>query len=143
VSFWDSSAIVPLCLHQVRTAHARSLLKDDPRVVVWWVTPVECASAFARLVREGILHPAHEGEARATLDDLRASWTEVLPTPRIRSEAERLVRLHPLRGADALQLSAALDWSGSPAGERLITFDRQLAEAARRQGFTVPQSLEL
>lgn len=55
----------------------------------------------------------------------------------VRRHAMRLLRVHPLRAADALQLGAALVWSGSPAAGALHTLDDRLACAARIEGFEV------
>jgi predicted nucleic acid-binding protein len=45
---------------------------------------------------------------------------------------------HPLRAADALQLGAALFAAdGDPQSLELVTLDRRLADAARREGFPV------
>jgi predicted nucleic acid-binding protein len=49
----------------------------------------------------------------------------------------RVLRLHALRAADALQLAAALEWSGSPAAGVIVSFDERLAQAAAREGFEV------
>ena len=62
--FWDASALVPLVLDQPRTARARALYTSDPELVVWWGSPIECASAISRLHREGHLSAAEEGQAR-------------------------------------------------------------------------------
>jgi len=57
---------------------------------------------------------------------------------RVKASARRLLRLHPLRAADALQLGAALAWAdGAPEGLIVHTFDRRLAAAAEREGFRV------
>ena len=57
----------------------------------------------------------------------------------VKSLAARLLRLHPLRAADALQLGAALHWAeGHPKGRTVHTFDTRLALAAQREGFVVP-----
>ena len=55
MKFWDSSALVTLCVEEPATDAALALLKDDPQVAIWWTTPVECASAIARLERDGCL----------------------------------------------------------------------------------------
>jgi predicted nucleic acid-binding protein len=136
--FWDSSALVPLCLQQPRTAQALRWLDEDPELVVWWGSPVECASAFARLHRDGHLTRADEERARELLGSLRASWYEIQPGDAVREQALRLLRLHPLRAADALQLAAALAWAGSPPAGRLLSFDERLDAAARREGFSGP-----
>lgn len=133
--FWDSSALVPLLLRQPRTAEARRLLDQDPEVVVWWASAIECASAIARLRREGHLTAGGEQDSRGLLDALRASWFEIQPGDGVREQALRLLRLHPLRAADALQLAAALEWAGSLPNDGFVTFDDRLAEAAQREGF--------
>jgi predicted nucleic acid-binding protein len=138
VRFWDSSALVPLCLTQPATAQARELLTQDRELVVWWGSPVECASAISRLRRDGYMTSLEETAARAILSVLRASWFEMQPVDSVREQALRLLRVHPLRAADSLQLAAALEWAGSPPSGAFVTFDDRLREAAQREGFTTP-----
>ena len=135
--FWDSSALVPLVLKQPRTQRARQLFEEDAEPVVWWGSALECASAIARLHR-GHLTRKEEQEARALLDALRSSWFEVQPGDGVREQALRLLRLHPLRAADALQLAAALEWAGAPTAGAFVTFDDRLRDAAQREGFETP-----
>jgi hypothetical protein len=135
VRFWDASALVPLVLDQPRTARARALLGEDTEVVVWWGSHVECASAIARLHRDGHLNAAQEARARALLLALKSSWFEVQPGDAVREQALRVLRLHPLRSADALQLAAAMEWAGSPPDGTFISFDERLTAAAQREGF--------
>jgi len=50
--------------------------------------------------------------------------------------AERLLEIHPLNAADALQLAFALAWCQErPQGRAFICLDGKLREAARREGF--------
>ncbi len=136
--FWDSSALVPLLLAQPRTERAKRLLEEDGEPVVWWGSAVDCASSIARLYRDGHLSGRDEQAARALLESLRSSWFEVQPGDGVREQALRLLRLHPLRAADALQLAAALEWAGAPPDGGFVTFDDRLREAAQREGFTTP-----
>jgi hypothetical protein len=138
VRFWDSSALVPLCLEQPRTTRARQLHTEDGELVVWWGSAIECASAIARLHRDGQLTTAEEARARGLLMALKASWFEVQPGDAVREQAFRILRLHPVRAADALQLAAALEWGGSPPDGHFITFDERLGAAAQREGFITP-----
>ena len=133
--FWDSSAIVPLLLEQPSSPRARALLDEDPDVVAWWGSSVECASAVARLRREGHLSASDEAAALRILERLRQGWYEIVPGESVRARALRILRLHPLRSADALQLAAALEWSGSPASGVVVTFDDRLATSAELEGF--------
>ncbi len=103
--------------------------------MVWWGSAIECSSAIARLHREGLLTDGEEQAARDLLDLLRRSWYEILPGDGVREQALRLLRVHSLRGADALQLAAGLEWSGTPARGEFVTFDGYLQEAAHREGF--------
>lgn len=135
--FWDASALVPLCVEQPLSARARRLLGEDPDMAVWWSTPLECASAVARLRREAILTEAVERDALATLELLWSGWHEILPGDALRAQALRVLRTHPLRAADALQLAAALEWSGTPSSGTVVSFDERLGAAAAREGFAV------
>ena len=102
MTFWDSSALVPLFASETRTPDMQSRYARDPEVVVWWGTPVECASAIARLEREGALSTANAAESFARLDALAPSWMQIDPSDEIRESARRLLRVHALRAADAL-----------------------------------------
>ena len=136
MKFWDSSALVTLVLQQPRTNESRGVLEQDSEIVAWWGSAVECASAIARLYRDGQLSEPAEREARALLDALRLSWFEVQPGDAVREQALRLLRVHPLRSADALQLAAALEWAGAPPQGDFVTYDDRLRAAAVREGFS-------
>lgn len=135
--FWDSSALVSLCVEESFTIRAEAYQQEDPQLAVWWASPIECASAFARLRREGTIELAGEEQARAILSALSDRWHEVQPSETVRKNALRLLRLHAISTADALQLAAALTWAGTPAEGELVTFDDRLADAARLEGFKV------
>ena len=135
--FWDTSALVPLLLEQEATAEVGALLSEDPEIAAWWGSTVECASAAARLRREDHLSVQEESRVLDLLEELRESWLEVLPSEEVRDRAQRLLRVHALKAADALQLSAALLWAGSARGCEMVTYDERLALAARLEGLRV------
>jgi predicted nucleic acid-binding protein len=136
MTFWDSSALVPLLAAEPRTIAVQSRYTRDPEVVVWWGTPVECASAIARLEREGALSATDAAESFSRLDALAPSWMQVDPSDEIRESARRFLRVHPLRAADALQLAAALVAAERrPSTLALVTFDDRLHDAAAKEGF--------
>jgi predicted nucleic acid-binding protein len=137
-AFWDTSALVPLCCFQPQSARARQAARTYSRQVVWWGTVIEAVSSLNRLTREGTLDPKESRQAFARLDYLRARWNEVQPTEEVRDRAERLLRIHKLRAADALQLAAALVWCGDrPQSRALVGADGPLSEAAGAEGFTI------
>ena len=134
--FWDASALVPLCVDQPETPRVKALLGEDRAMVVWWGSVVECWSAFARVRREGAFSVEDEDAARVLLRTLQESWIEILPGEDVRVQAGRLLRIHPMRSADALQLAAALVWAGQPPAGEIVAYDRRLQEAARLEGLT-------
>jgi uncharacterized protein len=139
VTFWDSSAVVPLVVDQEMSARMVDWVAADAAIVLWTLTPVEVVSALRRLVREQALEEelAHRAEAR--LGEIVDASQVVIDVEPVKTLAIRLLRVHPLRAFDALQLGAALHWAeGHPQGRTLHTLDRRLAVAAQREGFIVP-----
>lgn len=134
--FWDSSAVVALLAAEEAHDRVNALLTSDPVMLVWWTTAVECASAIARRERDGSLS---DNQALAALDQLSAfasAWSEVIPSTQVRAMAQRLLRLHPLRAADALQLAAAVVAAEhEPRSLDFVCLDQRLAAAASREGF--------
>jgi hypothetical protein len=85
-----------------------------------------------------VIDEAGEADARAVLGQLAETWYEVQPGSLLRDQAVRLLRIHPLRAAEALQLAAGLDWGGPTPSGGFVSFDDRLKEAARREGFATP-----
>jgi hypothetical protein len=141
--FWDSSAIVPLIVAEASTDSVQAIAGKDPAMCVWWGTEIECVSAVARLEREDALADTAMMAALERLDSLAEAWNEVQPVAAVRGTARRLLRVHKLRAADALQLAAAVVAAeGVPASLGLVTLDERLAAAARREGFVVYDAAE-
>jgi predicted nucleic acid-binding protein len=138
MKFWDTSALVPLVVDEPATVAVRDLVARDPNVVVWLLTGVELLSAIARL-----------GRAASGLEDLATAlqlealsqarrWTMVTDVDGVRRRAERLVGVHPIAPADALQLGAALvTCRDRPESLEIVTLDKVLARAAQLEGFPV------
>ena len=140
--FWDSSALVPLLVNESGSQAALAELERDPDVLTWWATEVECASALCRLEREGHLTSEGLTEALARLSALVPSWQIVQPVKRMRAVAIRLLRMQPLRAADALQLAAAVEASEhAPHTLPFVTLDERLSRSAEREGFPVVSPL--
>ena len=136
--FWDASAIVPLLTAEPSTRQVQALAFNDPTMLVWWGTEVECASAIARLERDSALEERAVGHAFERLKQLAAGWHEIDPSDALREAAVRFLRVHPLRAADALQLAAAfVAAERRPASLEVITLDDRLATAARKEGFAL------
>ena len=136
--FWDTSAIVPLLVSETSSRALQALAKQDSTMLVWWGSEVECASAMARIERDGALDPRDAARVFERLRQLSGVWHEIEPSDVIRQAAIRFLRVHPLRAADALQLAAAYAAAEQrPASLDLVTLDERLAIAARKEGFGV------
>lgn len=138
MKFWDASAIVPLVAEERGRETLIALLEEDPDLLVWWGTPVEIVSAFARRERDGHLTADETAAAIGALHTLSTGWQEIVPSDAIRRTAERLLRTHPLRTTDSLQLAAAIVAADhDPGSLEFVSLDERLNAAARREGFAV------
>lgn len=129
---------MPLIVAEPETRSMQTILERDPSMLVWWTTEIECTGAISRREREGLLTAEQSARAVNRLEVLRKAWNEIDPVAVIRRTAIRLVRVHPLRTGDALQLAAALvACEGDPGSLEIVTLDERLADAARREGLTL------
>lgn len=134
-AFWDTSAIIRICVPAPASSRAKTLVRAHAPVV-WWATRVEVRSALERLRSDGAISTAAYIASKQRLDLLLASWREIQPTDVVRDLAcIQLERFH-LRASDSLQLAAALVWCKQKPKERLfVCNDQKLLDAAMRAGF--------
>lgn len=138
-AFWDASALVPLCIRQKITPKVVALY-NAYEAIIWWATPVEIASAIARLLRMKEISASECAKARKLAHSLADTWSVIQPSDALRSRAVQFVDRYDLRAADALQLVAALEWcDDAPQGRIFLTADERLREAALLSGFAAQQ----
>jgi len=136
-AFWDSSAIIPLCVLQPQTAQAKVHFKSYG-IVVWWATPVEIRSGLTRLLRMAQIGQDQFLIGKRLADDVANVWEMIHPSATVADRACTLLEQYPLRSTDSLQLAAALEYFGQiRRGTAFVTADQRLAAAAARAGFTV------
>jgi predicted nucleic acid-binding protein len=137
MSFWDSSALVPLCTNEPRSIAAGRLWKRFPEKFVWWETSVEISSALARLERENKISLAQRQKAEKRLETLETIWQEIQPVARIKELAGTFPALYALKAADSLQLASALVWcKENPKNKDFVSGDEKLIKTAAAVGFT-------
>jgi len=138
VRFWDSSALIPIVVREGRSPLVETLATDDPDMMVWWASPAECGSAVHRLRREGVFTPTQAAQVLAGLTTVLDAANAVQPGDEVCAKALRLLGVHPLRAAGALQLAAALLWARErPGGRDFVCLDERLRTAAAIEGFQV------
>ncbi|NOX53791.1 MAG: type II toxin-antitoxin system VapC family toxin [Planctomycetes bacterium] len=141
--FWDTLAIIPVLVVEAWSRQATDLLNRDANAAIWWGTPVECASALERRKREGGLSSVRYREAYRRLARLQQRVDLVQPHPVVRDRAIELLKHHPLRAGDALQLAAALIYfEARPASAIFVCLDSRLRHAASQEGLHIlPEKL--
>jgi uncharacterized protein len=130
--------LVPTFVEENSSAEVRSWQAEDAGITTWIMSRVEVISAIARKQREQPnLAPLWDRAIRH-VHAMASRWTEIWDADAVRLHAERIVMIHVLRAADALQLGAAIVAAdGDPQSLELVTLDRRFGEAARREGFPV------
>ena len=71
MAFFDTSALVPLCVNETTSADAGRVWKRLAKRIVWCETIVELESAIARLLREKELDTIEFNKAKNALKDLK------------------------------------------------------------------------
>ncbi len=136
-TFWDTSAIVPLCCFQEKSSQLRGLRRKY-KIVAWWASSIEGQSALKRLLQGNQISQTAYNEAVNRLEIQSENWREILPSEKVRELAKNLIETQNLRTLDALQLSAALVWCfEKPKGRIFVCCDDKLSEAAEKIGFSV------
>jgi predicted nucleic acid-binding protein len=135
VIYWDTSPIIALLVGEPAAARYRRF--ENQPIVTWWGTSLECLSAIARRQREGAAADI-VAESYRRLEAMRAGWQVVRASESLHRTTVRLLKTHPLRAADALQLGAALVASNFEAhSAHFLTEDARLKQAAEKEGFVV------
>jgi len=138
MKFWDSSCLVPCLVEEAASREALRLLKEDPDVIVWWASPMECLAALWRKSRSKEITRSSFQFANEQLEKLAGHAHIINPADIVFDRAKRLLAVHPLGAHDALQLAAALVWTRErPSGAYFLCLDAQLRVAAEREGFSL------
>ena len=136
-AFWDTSAMIHICVPG-QSARAAERLLSQHAVVVSWSARVEVRSALKRLRKEAAITPKAHEASRNRLEDLLASCREIQPTERVHETACVQLERFSIRAADAMHLSAALIWCNEkPRGRLFVCNDVRVRDAARHAGFNV------
>ena len=130
--YWDASAILSVLIEDRPSKTARRhLASDGAPHLISSLAFAEVSAVLTRLV----------GEDQVSQQDFRAAIgsLEARPWSALRVEPDRRLAIdlagrHSLRGADLWHLSAAATLARELPGLVLLSFDRRLAAAAKREG---------
>lgn len=141
ILYLDTSAIVKVIVKEADADVATGWFEGAGLVASSVVTYAESCAALERSDRRRGKTSSRLGQWLVDLDEY---WQDVMRVPVAEWTAGRLALSHHLRGMDAVQLAAAVTLrerlrAGSedtaPADVVFATFDRELLEAAEREGF--------
>jgi uncharacterized protein len=125
-------------VREAASAKVEPLLQRDPEMAFWWGSPLDWWESLLAAQRQGRISAAGLQQARGVLDHLRTGAFEVQPTEELRARALRLLAVHPLRAAEAVELAAALIWCRErPHGAGFVSLHPPLRLAAALEGFRV------
>jgi uncharacterized protein len=135
IAYFDTSAIVPLVVHEATTEVCNRLWNESTRVVSVRLIYPEARAALARAGRMGRLTRSQLNAAVVELDSLIEEVDVIELSPDIARLAGHLAQKHGLRGYDAVHLAAALAVADDDLV--LVTGDLDLAAAAQTAGIAV------
>jgi predicted nucleic acid-binding protein len=141
-AFWDTSAIIPLCVRQDSTQMARRAGRLYSKRIIWAGTKVEIHSSLSRLKRMDNLDSKSYKVALKQWEKFLEPAHEVAEIGNLLSIAVELPEKYGLRALDAFQLAAALIWCKEKPGHRpFVCADGRLVDAASDAGFDVVELL--
>ena len=127
--FWDTSAVLALIFQEPHTARAQKAAAETTVAYAWWWLEVE---AWSGVVRRGG-NAEQKAACRKALSGM--AWMNF---PRTRTEdLLKLNAKHGLRAADAGHLFCFKEMSRVVEGLVLVSFDREMVKAAKREGLVV------
>jgi predicted nucleic acid-binding protein len=138
IRYFDASALVKRYVEEPSSEIVRQGMREAI-LTTSRLSEVEVTSALVRRWRQGDL--TQEALDR-TLDALQAdlrSLNLIEPVAEITALAGTLLRRHPLRAGDALQLASSVYLQRKVRGKlEFWAFDQRLNEAAAKEGLAAP-----
>jgi len=136
--YFDTSALIKRYVNEAGSTDVREWIRSADDKATTLVTRAEMSATINRLLRMRHLSQEDYGDA---LEQFRADWMDYhrLPiTETLVARADALACEHNLGGYDAIHLAAALTWQELlELPVTVVTYDRELAEAARTSGMVV------
>lgn len=132
--YFETSAIVKLVLEESGSDEAAVLWTRSTRLATSLLSYTEARAAIASARRGGRLSSGGALHARKSLDQRFLGMDYIDVTEATVRRAGDLADKHALRGFDAVHVASAAEIGG---GAILVTWDRDVALAAQREGLQV------
>ena len=135
IAYFDTSAIVPLLIHEIGTRAAGGIWDRADRLVSVRLSHVETRAALAQAARIGRISAKHLRSSVRDLEDLFDQIDMVDVNDDLIREAGDLAEVQGLRAYDAVHLAAALRVQDLDL--IVVAGDRALLAAAEALGMSV------
>ena len=132
--YWDASALLSVLIADAHSATARRYLNEQAHALLSTLAEAETRAVLRRMRHAGVLADSLHRSVLEVLD--RGPWRRCAVQPDWRW-IEELANRHVLKGADLWHLACVRTLAEDLPEVRLLTFDRQLAAAAHREGLAV------
>jgi hypothetical protein len=107
-------------------------------MVVWAFSHIEVYSAVIRRLNSIKATQSLIQQCERRFEKIYTSWSAIIDYELVLRRAQRVVSVHGLRSADALQLASALVFfEEKPEKVEFVCLDQLLSRAAAREGFQV------
>ncbi|OJW01500.1 MAG: hypothetical protein BGO47_13680 [Microbacterium sp. 67-17] len=108
LAYFDTSALIPLVIHEPATARCRDVWDAAAVIVTSDLAYVEAHAALAQARRLDRLTDASHERALAAFESLWAGVARIAVAPLIIREAAKIARTQALRGYDAVHAASAV-----------------------------------
>jgi len=139
--YLDSSALVKRYYREDGTEFIQRLFDVGSLFVTSSLALVEVVATLARKRKAGAIS---QRVFEQKVEDFQEDWqnfVEVRLTPDVIDQAKEIAKVQALKGADALHLASALKVKEGISDRAVSIFfvasDKELKQAARKEGFTV------
>lgn len=129
-TYFDTSAMVKGYLREEGTDQVLELIESSDSMGACVICLPELISALCRHVREGKLTRQQYKDVRGAFLDDMADADIVQLTGAVVDRSMQLLEQLPLRAADALHISSAIEWKA----DRFVSSDHQQLDVASKAG---------
>lgn len=140
ILYCDTSALIKRYVEEEGTGLVDDLWEKSKGIATSVVAFAESLSAFSRRHREGLLSGR---EYHTVVEKFKTDYGFFILVPiddALNHKIETIIKKHPLRGFDAIHLASALRFTKlENNGLKFACFDRNLNEAARKEGLNTAE----
>lgn len=130
----ESSAVLAWLFGESRSSEAIARINEADTVATSVLTLLETERAMIRAEKQNLLSAGECQKLRGIFARVARSWILMEVSEDVRTGAERVFPVEPVRTLDALHLSTALLFMQAFPDLQMLTFDQRIGENAQTLG---------